>query len=115
MRSISEVVPSISGQLDTVAMLMKLAKHIGIKFPYKYYIDLIDTPFSTYLKTHDNEFFKSPLFEIIGFSDLTKEIKNVLTCSSRETLDIIWDNIEMVMDATDKVNDYKVDKMLAIP
>ena len=111
IRNIAVVVPSIAGHLDTVVMMMKIAKHVGMKYPFKYHVDLIDTPYGVQLRKRDTAFFKSDAFQISGFSELTEEIKKVLDSSKPESIQVLWENIYLVTDATEMIFEYKSNKM----
>jgi hypothetical protein len=111
MRNISELVPDISSSLNNVAMLMKIAKHVGIKWPYKYYNILVHAPYKEQLIARDTLFFQGSHFNVEGFPELTHDIKRVMQTLSEESLNMMWNNIDKVIDATKRVENYRERKI----
>lgn len=108
LRTMGKIVPSLSTQLATVVMLVKVTKHIGIKWPYKYYIELIDTPYNKEIVAQNTNFFMNdPQFDIVGFSDITADVKCELRNMTTDQISSMWKLINSINEACNDVKHYR--------
>jgi hypothetical protein len=111
LRSISQLVPSISSHLEIALLLIKVSKRVSIKFPFKYYMELVYTPFEQQLVAQDTSFFASDDFEVKGYPDISRSIRELVPSVPPDVINHCWKLVSAINGATDDVLRYKAQKM----
>jgi hypothetical protein len=78
LAEVAITLPKLSANVTILKHLLKVAKHVNYKMPYKCFKELIEDPYMPYIRSGDIDFFMSDGFHVDGFDDLIRTVRCVI-------------------------------------
>ena len=101
------------GALSAFLTAFKLLKLINKKLPHKWFQDLVNIPYGSYIAVKDDSFFTSPDFKTYPlYQHFIPLLRETWCGCDVANKDAIWSHLQFVITLNQKIINYRVAKKL---